>query len=121
MNLRISGHHLDITDSLRHFIASKMDRLERHSNDVQNIHVILNVEKLKQKAEATVRLKGTQLFADTSDSDMYAAIDTLTDKLDRQLIKHKEKVKGYSRGRLSDIGSTYDVVADNEEYQQSAT
>ncbi|MEM7258873.1 MAG: ribosome-associated translation inhibitor RaiA [Pseudomonadota bacterium] len=105
MNLTISGHHLDITDSLRHFITAKMDRLERHSSDVQNIHVILNVEKLRQKAEATVRVKGTQLYADTSDSDMYAAIDILTDKLDRQLIKHKEKVKGHSRGKLSDLGS----------------
>lgn len=104
MNLTISGHHLDVTDSLRHFIASKMDRLERHSNDVQNIHVILNVEKLRQKAEATVRLKGTKIFADTSDSDMYAAIDILTDKLDRQLIKHKEKLKTHARGKLSDLG-----------------
>lgn len=105
MNLTISGHHLDVTDSLRHFITSKMDRLERHSSDVQNIHVILNVEKLRQKAEATVRLKGAKLFADTSDSDMYAAIDILTDKLDRQLIKYKEKVKTHARGKLSDLGS----------------
>ena len=105
MNLTISGHHLDITDSLREFITAKMDRLERHSNDVQNVHVILNVEKLRQKAEATVRVKGTKLFADTSDEDMYAAIDILTDKLDRQLIKHKEKAKSHSRGRLNDLDS----------------
>ena len=103
MDLTISGHHLDVTDSLRHFIALKMDRLERHSHDVQNIHVILNVEKLRQKAEATVSLKGVRIFADTSDTDMYAAIDILTDKLDRQLIKHKEKVKGHGRGKLSDM------------------
>lgn len=103
MNLTISGHHLDITDSLRYFITEKMDRLERHSNDVQNIHVVLNVEKLRQKAEATVRLKGTKLFAYTSSADMYTAIDILTDKLDRQLIKHKEKIKSYSRGKLNDL------------------
>ena len=103
MNLTISGHHLDVTDSLRHFISAKMDRLERHSNDVQNVHVILNVEKLNQKAEATVQVKGTKLYADTSDTDMYAAIDILTDKLDRQLIRYKEKLKGHSRGKLSDL------------------
>lgn len=103
MNLTISGHHLDITDSLRHFITEKMERLARHSSDVQNIHVILNVEKLRQKAEATVRIKGTKLFAYTSNADMYAAIDILIDKLDRQLIKHKEKIKSYSRGKLSDF------------------
>ena len=105
MNLTISGHHLDVTDSLRHFIVSKMDRLERHSSEVQAIHVILNVEKLRQRAEATVRIKGKKLFADTSDADMYAAIDILTDKLDRQLIKYKEKAKGRSRNKLSDLES----------------
>ena len=98
MNLTVTGHHLDVTDSLRQYVTSKMDRLERHSDDVQDVHVILSVEKLRQKAEATVNLKGTQLFADTIEQDMYAAIDLLTDKLDRQLIKHKEKVKDHHRG-----------------------
>jgi len=97
MNLTVTGHHLDVTDSLRDYVSSKMDRLERHSDDVQDIHVILSVEKLRQKAEATVNIKGTQLFADTIESDMYASIDLLTDKLDRQLIKHKEKVKDHHR------------------------
>jgi len=72
-------------------------RLHNHHDDVQDVHVILSVEKLRQKAEATVNMKGTQLFADTIDADMYAAIDLLTDKLDRQLIKHKEKVKDHHR------------------------
>ena len=97
MNLTVTGHHLDVTDSLRQYVGSKMDRLERHSDDVQDVHVILSVEKLRQKAEATVNIKDTQLFADTIDADMYAAIDLLTDKLDRQLIKHKEKVKDHHR------------------------
>ena len=97
MNLTVTGHHLDVTDSLRQYVTSKMDRLERHSDEVQDVHVILTVEKLRQKAEATVNVKGTQLFADTIEEDMYAAIDLLTDKLDRQLIKHKEKVKDHHR------------------------
>lgn len=97
MNLTITGHHLDVTESLRNYVASKMEKLERHSADVQDINVILSVEKLQQKAEATVNLKGNQLFADTAEQDMYAAIDLLTDKLDRQLIKHKEKVKDHHR------------------------
>jgi putative sigma-54 modulation protein len=66
----ISGHHLDVTDSLRSFITTKMDRLERHSGNIRNIHFILNVEKLQQKAEATVRIKGVQLYAVTSSSGM---------------------------------------------------
>ena len=103
MNLTISGHHLDVTDSLRLFIATKMDRLEGHSGNVRQVHVILKVQKLQQKAEATVRVKGAQLYAVTSGSDMYAAIDALVHKLDRQLIKHKEKIKNYSRGKLSDL------------------
>ena len=97
MNLTVTGHHLHVTDSLRHYVTSKMDRLERHSDAVTDVHVILTVEKQRQKAEATVNVKGAQLFADTIEEDMYAAIDLLTDKLDRQLIKHKEKVKDHHR------------------------
>ncbi len=97
MNLTVTGHHLDVTDSLRHHVTSKMDKLERHSDDITDVHVILTVEKQRQKAEATVNVKGTQLFAETMEADMYAAIDLLTDKLDRQLIKHKEKVKDHHR------------------------
>ncbi len=97
MNLTVTGHHLDVTDSLRNYVTSKMDRLERHSDAVTDVHVILTVEKQRQKAEATVNVKGAKLFADTIEEDMYAAIDLLTDKLDRQLIKHKEKVKDHHR------------------------
>lgn len=97
MNLTVTGHHLDITDSLRHYVTSKMDRLERHSDEVIDIHVILTLEKQRQEAEATVNVKGAKLFAEASEDDMYAAIDLLTDKLDRQLIKHKEKVKDHHR------------------------
>ena len=97
MNLIVTGHHLDVTDSLRHYVTSKMDRLERHSDDITDVHVILTVEKQRQKAEATVKVKGAQLFADAIDEDMYASIDLLTDKLDRQLIKHKEKLKDHHR------------------------
>ncbi len=97
MNLTVTGHHIDVTDSLRNYVSSKLDRLERHSDDVTDVHVILSVEKLSRKAEATVNIRGGQLFADTIDEDMYAAIDLLTDKLDRQLIKHKEKSKDRHR------------------------
>ena len=97
MNLTVTGHHIDVTDSMRNYVTSKMDRLERHSDDVTDVHVILTVEKQRKKAEATVNVKGAQLFADTIDGDMYAAIDLMTDKLDRQLIKHKEKIKDHHR------------------------
>ena len=93
MNLTVTGRHLDVTSSLKNYINEKMDRLERHFDNVTNIHVILSVEKLRQKAEATINLSGGKIFADTVDEDMYAAIDLLTDKLDRQVIKHKEKLK----------------------------
>jgi len=97
MNLTVTGHHIDVTESMRNYVTSKMDRLERHSDDVTDVHVILTVEKQRKKAEATVNVKGAQLFADTIDGDMYAAIDLMTDKLDRQLIKHKEKIKDHHR------------------------
>jgi putative sigma-54 modulation protein len=93
MNLTVTGHHVDVTSSMRNYVTEKMERLQRHSQNLFGIHVILTVEKMRQKAEATIEVAGTKLYADTTEPDMYAAIDLLTDKLDRQLIKHKEKLK----------------------------
>lgn len=93
MQINLTGHHLEITDSLRQYVDSKFTKLERHFDHINNVHVILNVEKLNQKAEATIHLSGAEVFANAEHSDMYAAIDALIDKLDRQVIKHKEKLK----------------------------
>ena len=93
MQLNLTGHHVDITDSLRNYVNEKLERLERHFDHVSNVHVILSVEKLEQKAEATVHISGADVFADAVHEDMYAAIDALADKLDRQVLKHKEKIK----------------------------
>ncbi|MCC7259120.1 MAG: ribosome-associated translation inhibitor RaiA [Gammaproteobacteria bacterium] len=93
MQLSISGHHLEITDSLRNYAGSKLSRLERHFDHVTDIHCILSVEKLQHKAEAKINVNGSTLFADSVEDNMYAAIDTLVDKLDRQIKKHKEKLK----------------------------
>ena len=92
MQIRISGHHIDITDSLRSYIEDKFKKLERHSDHIQSITVILSVDNLSQQAEGKVHLKNTDLFAKAQHEDMYAAIDSLVDKLNRQLISHKEKV-----------------------------
>ncbi|MFT7267109.1 MAG: putative sigma-54 modulation protein [Porticoccus sp.] len=91
MQLTISGHHLAITAPIREHVTSKLEKLERHHNHITSIHVIVSVEKLLQKAEATIHISGGELFAATEHEDLYAAIDLLADKLDRQLIKHKEK------------------------------
>lgn len=93
MQLSLTGHHLDITDPLRNYVQEKMERLERHFDHVTNVHVVLSPEKKQQKAEATVHISGADVFADATHEDMYAAIDALIDKLDRQVIKHKEKVQ----------------------------
>ncbi len=95
MQLNISGHHLDITDAIRDYVTSKVSRLERHNDRITSTQVILSVEKLIQKAEATVHVAGGEFFADAEHEDLYAAIDALTDKLDRQIIKHKEKMRGH--------------------------
>ncbi|HEB28843.1 MAG TPA: ribosome-associated translation inhibitor RaiA [Porticoccus sp.] len=91
MQLNISGHHLDITDPIKDYVTNKLSKLERHHDRITSTNVILSVEKLVQKAEATVHVSGGEFFADSEHDDLYAAIDILTDKLDRQLIKHKEK------------------------------
>ena len=91
MNLNVTGHHLEVTQAIRDYLASKLERLTRHFDHVIDINVILSVERTQRKAEATVHLRGKDLFAESHDDDMYAAIDSLVDKLNRQIVKHKEK------------------------------
>ncbi|MGH8519056.1 MAG: ribosome hibernation-promoting factor, HPF/YfiA family [Panacagrimonas sp.] len=94
MNLNISGHHLDLTTPLREYVTTKLKRIERHFDHLINADVILSVEKLRHKAEATVHASGADLHAEAVvDADMYAAIDALMDKLDQQTRKHKEKLR----------------------------
>ncbi len=95
MQLTITGHHLEITKPLKEYVENKLERLQRHFDQITNIHVILTVEKMAQRAEATIHISGGDLFAHAEDEDMYAAIDALADKLDRQLIKHKQKHRGH--------------------------
>ena len=94
MQITISGHHVEVTDPLREYVLSKFDRLQRHFDQITKTDVTLIVEKLVQKAEATIHVSGADIFATAESEDMYAAIDLLADKLDRQLIKHKEKSRG---------------------------
>jgi putative sigma-54 modulation protein len=95
MQLNLTGHHVDITDPIRDYVESKLGRLERHFEHVTNVHVILTVDKLVHRAEATMHVSGADLFADSDAEDMYAAIDGLSSKLDRQLKRHKEKLKDH--------------------------
>ncbi|NNG11781.1 MAG: ribosome-associated translation inhibitor RaiA [Halobacteria archaeon] len=101
MQINLTGHHVDLTSPLRDYVNNKMERLERHFDNVTDIHVILSVEKLRHKAEATLNVSGGRLYADATEEDMYAAIDALTDKLDRQVKKHKEKVTDHHRNEGS--------------------
>ncbi len=95
MQITVSGHHVDVTPALRDYVNTKLGKLQRHFDNITNSAVTLTVEKLIHKAEATVHVAGADLFALAESTDMYAAIDALTDKLDRQLIKHKEKLKAH--------------------------
>ncbi|HYQ70517.1 MAG TPA: ribosome-associated translation inhibitor RaiA [Gammaproteobacteria bacterium] len=101
MQINLTGHHVDLTAPLHDYVNSKMERLERHFDHVTDIHVVLSVEKLRHKAEATLHVSGGTLFADAVQEDMYAAIDSLTDKLDRQVKKHKEKLTDHHRSEGS--------------------
>jgi putative sigma-54 modulation protein len=101
MQINLSGHHVEITTPLREYVNSKMERLERHFDQVTDIHVVLGVEKLRHKAEATMHISGGDIFANAVEENMYAAIDSLVDKLDRQLKKHKEKITDHHRSEGS--------------------
>ena len=100
MNLTISGHHLDVTPALRNYVTSKLDRITRHFDQVVDVKVLLTVENLKEKqgrkrAECNVHVKGSDMFAESSHADMYAAVDELVDKLDRQVVRHKDRLQSH--------------------------
>ena len=101
MNLTISGHHLEVTPALRTYVTSKLDRINRHFDQMVDVKVLLSVEKQKekekrQKAECNIRVKGSDLFAESSHEDLYAAVDELMDKLDRQVVRHKDKMQAHN-------------------------
>ena len=95
MNLNITGHHVEVTDAIRTYTSEKIERVVRHSDNVTSVNVILSVDKLNQKAEVTVFLRGKDIHIECVDADLYAAIDALVDKLSRQMQKHKQKMTGH--------------------------
>ena len=102
MNMTISGHHLEITPALRSYVSTKLDRVIRHFDQVVDVKVLLSVENQKEKdkrqrAECRIGVKGNDLFAESSHEDLYAAVDELVDKLDRQIVKHKDKLQSHDR------------------------
>ena len=92
MNLNVSGHHLEVTPAIRTYVKAKLDRIARHFDHVIDAHIILTVDKLRQKAEATLHLRGKDLHCASEEADLYAAIDLLADKLDRQVLRYKDKL-----------------------------
>ena len=98
MQINMTGHHVELTSALREYLDTKLQKLERHFDAIGTVQATLSVEKDRQKAEAAMNIKGAQLFADAEHEDMYAAIDLMVDKLDRQLLKHKEKSVDRSQG-----------------------
>ncbi len=97
MRISVTGHHIEVTPALRDYVESKLQRLERHFDNMTNVHVVLSTEKNRQKAETTLHVAGANIFADSVQDDMYAAIDLMIDKLDSQVRKHKEKVTDHHR------------------------
>lgn len=100
MNLSISGHHIDVTPALRDYVTQKLERVTRHFDKVIDVKAFLSVDKLVQKAEITLHVPGKDIFAEATDADLYAAIDALIDKLDRQVLKFKEKQTNHAHEAL---------------------
>ena len=99
MNLNLTGIHLEITPAIRAYVVTKMDRVTRHFDHVIDVNVVMSVDKLRQKIEANVHVRGKEIHAESIDPDMYAAIDLLADKLDRQVVRHKEKLSAHRTDR----------------------
>ena len=101
MNLQLTGHHVEITPAIRDYVTSKLDRINRHFDHVIEVNVVMTVEKLDQKIEANVHVRGKDIHAEAVEPDMYAAIDCLADKLNRQVLKYKEKLSDQRADRES--------------------
>ena len=104
MNLNVSGHHLEVTPAIRTYVSAKLERVTRHFDHVIDAHVILSVDKLLQKAEVTLHVRGKDIHAECTEGDLYAAIDLLVDKLDRQVIKYKDKANARPHEALKHQG-----------------
>jgi putative sigma-54 modulation protein len=91
MNLNLTGHHLEITPAIRDYVLAKLDRVIRHFDHVIDVNVVMSVDKLRHKAEVNLHTRGKDIHVEAIEPDMYAAIDALVDKLDRQVVKHKER------------------------------
>ena len=100
MNLNVSGRHVAVTPSIRSYVECKLTRINRHFDHVIDVSVILSVEKLQQKAEVTVHVSGKDIHVESEDADLYAAIDSLVDKLDRSILKHKEGLRAHPHEAL---------------------
>ena len=100
MNVQVSGHHVEVTPAIRDYVLSKLERVQRHFDQVIDINVILSVDKLRQKAELSVHMRGKDIHVESDDADLYAAIDLMMDKLDRQIIKHKQKTYSHPHDAL---------------------
>ncbi len=106
MQLKITGHHIEVTSALNDYIREKLDRIKRHFDQVLDVHVILKVEnKTQHSAEASMHVSGNQIFANAKEGHMYAAIDALVDKLDRQVLKHKAKLKDHHRDETAKLNA----------------
>lgn len=92
MQITVKGHQVDVTPALHDYAAGKFERITRHFDHLHELSIVLGIEKVLHKAEATMQLSGRKLHADATAADMYAAIDALVDKVDTQVRKHKEKI-----------------------------
>ena len=91
MNLNVSGHHVEVTPAILSYVRAKLERISRHFDHVIDAHVIVTVDKIRQKAECTLHVRGKDLHCESEEDDLYAAIDLLADKLDRQVLRYKDK------------------------------
>jgi len=104
MNLKITGHHVSVTPALRTYVESKLERVVRHFDHVIDVSVILSVEKLLQRSEVTMHLRGKEIYVETTHDNMYAAIDALADKLDRAVLKHKSRTFAHGHDAIKHQG-----------------
>lgn len=109
MRLKITGRHMDITPALKDYVETRFGRLDRYGLKVESLEVVLGVEKLQHKAEATGTVNGKSVQAKTSTPEMYATIDALVDRVDTQLRKWKDRLASHKPGKTRRIRSSSSI------------
>ena len=118
MHIRITGRHMDVTEAMRSYVDKKIHRLNKYNNRISEMEVVVDGEGQHHKIEIIIKADNHQRFvANDINEDAYACFDGALDKIERQLIKHKEKTRNH-KGRVGAAEASVEIIDTQESNDQ---